>query len=62
MPLFKRLEKKIAKQEALANFIDEKNTQNSKRRLKARAKLRIRVEKNGDFGIGPQLFDLPYTC
>ncbi len=53
MPLFKRLEKKIAKQEALANFIDEKNKQNSKRRLKARAKLRIRVEKNGDFGIGP---------
>ena len=53
MPLFKRLHKKIDKQETLANFIDEKNKQSTRRRLKARAKLRIRVEKNGDFGIGP---------
>ena len=53
MPLFKRQQRKIAKQEALANHIDEKNKQIAKKRLKARAKLRIRVEKNGDFGIGP---------
>ena len=53
MPLFKKGKLRQEKKLELANQLDQRNKTSTKRRLKARAKLRIRVERNGDFGIGP---------
>ncbi len=50
--MFSKSKKKEAALQ-LANAIDERNKKTTRRRLKSRSKLRIRVEKNGDFGIGP---------
>ena len=59
MPLFKKGKLRQEKKLELANQLDQRNKTSTKRRLKARAKLRIRVERNGDFGIGPQTSTSP---
>ena len=51
--MFKKSESKKIKLE-LANHIDERNKKITKKILKGKAKLKARIERNGDFGFGPQ--------
>lgn len=50
--MFKRQKAQVVKQE-LANAIDERNKKTTRKLLKGKAKLRARIERHGDFGIGP---------
>jgi hypothetical protein len=50
--MFKRQRANLVKQE-LANVIDEKNKKITRKILKRKAKLKARIERNGDFGFGP---------
>lgn len=51
--MFKRQKAQVVKQE-LANAIDEKNKKTTRKLLKGKTKIRARIERHGDFGIGPQ--------
>ncbi len=50
--MFKRQKAQVVKQE-LANAIDEKNKKTTRKLLKGKTKIRARIERHGDFGIGP---------
>ena len=54
MPLFKKAQKAALKKlQSADRRVDKANTRSMKRARTSMSNLRKRVERNGDFGIGP---------